>query len=259
MSLIAWTYIQYFLDNQKNLKMDWDLSWFWKQWSDWDTCKMYQRLRNANIKYLVIDPNVASIVMWEGNKSLFYRFFAKVNDNWKILEKWALMMLSELIDQWYAKLLYSNNLWATYWFSLSDDDLMAIFGEMDKEKLIYLRAQLAAARYMDNANELINWIWYIFNSRVQNWEVVQDIADVYWKDIELWKVLNTMNVYLNNRNSLPQMVSTLTQDERIMLIQFMNLFTLYQNPNWSQYQEYVNNIFTNSIAWGSQLIVVELL
>lgn len=257
--LIAWTYIQYFLDNQKNLLMDWNLTRFWEQWSDWNPCKMYQRLRNANIKYLVIDPNVASIVMWEGNKSLFYRFFAKVNDNWKILEKWALMMLSELIDQWYAKLLYSNNLWATYWFSLSDDDLMAIFGEMDKEKLIYLRAQLAAARYMDNANELINWIWYIFNSRVQNWEVVQDIADVYWKDIELWKVLNTMNVYLNNRNSLPQMVSTLTQDERIMLIQFMNLFTLYQNPNWSQYQEYVNNIFTNSIAWGSQLIVVELL
>lgn len=257
--LIAWTYIQYFLDNQKNILNDWSLTRFWEQWSDWDPCKMYQRLRNKNLKYLVIDPNVASIVMWEWNKSLFYRFFAKTNESWKIIEKWALMMLSELIDKWYAKLLYSNNLWATYWFTLSDEDLQAVFGQKSKEELIYLRAQLAAARYMDNANELINWIWLIFNDRVQDWAVIQDIADVYWKDIELWKVLNAMNVYLSNRNSLPQMASTLTQDEKVMLIQFMNLYMLAQNPNSSQYQEFVNNIFMNSIAWWSQLIVVELL
>ena len=257
--LIAWTYLQYFLDNQKNIFNDWSLTRFWEQWSDWDTCKMYWRLKNKNLKYLVIDPNIASIVMWEWNKSLYYRFFAKTNDNWKIIEKWALMMLAELIDEWYAKLLYSNNLWATYWFTLSDEDLQAVFGQKSKEELIYLRTQLAAARYMDNANELVNWIRNIFNSRIQKWEVVQDIADVYWKDIELWKVLNAMNVYLSNRNSLPQMASTLTQDEKIMLIQFMNLYSLSQNPNSSQYQEFVNNIFMNSIAWWSQLIVVELL
>ena len=257
--LIAWTYIQYFLDNQKNIMLDWSLNWFREQWSDWDTCKMYQRLKNANIKYLVIDPNIASIVMWDWNKSLFYRFFAKTNDSWKIIEKWALMMLSELIDQWYAKLLYSNNLWATYWFTLSDNDLMSIFGQMDHEDLIYLRAQLAAARYMDNANELFNWIWYIFNNRVWNWDVIQDIADVYWKQIELWKVINTMNVYLTNPKSVSQMVSTLSQDERVILFQFINLYNLAQSTDQSQYQSFVNNIFSNSIAWWSQLIVVELL
>ena len=263
--LIAWTYIQYFLDNQKNIKMDWSLDWFREQWSDWDTCKMYQRLKNAKIKYLVIDPNIASIVMWDWNKSLFYRFFAKTNNNWKIVEKWALMMLSELIDQWYAKLLYSNNLWATYWFTLSDEDLQSVFGsvfwQMNKEELIYLRAQLAAARYMDNANDLINWIWDIFNSRLINWDVIQDVADVYGKQIELWKVINTMNVYIKNWNtqSLSQMVSTLTQDERIMLIQFMNLYHLAQNQDPSQYQSFVNSIFSTSIAWWSQLIVIELL
>ena len=88
---------------------------------------------------------------------------------------------------------------------------------MSKEDLIYLRAQLAAARYMDNANELINWIWYIFNSRVWNGDVIDDIADVYWKQIESWKIKNTMNVYLSNSQSVSQMVSTLTQDERVML------------------------------------------
>lgn len=257
--LIAGTYLQYFLDNQKNIKIDWSLDWFREQWSDWDTCKMYQRLKNANLKYLVIDPNIASIVMWEWNKSLFYRFFAKTNENGKIIEKWALMMLSELIDQWYAKLLYSNNLWATYWFTLSDNDLMSVFGQMSKEDLIYLRSQLAAARYMDNANELVNWIRNIFNSRLWNWDVIQDIADVYWKQIELWKLINTVNVYLSNPRSVSQMVSTLTQDERIILFQFLNLYNLAQSADQSQYQSFVNNIFSNSIAWWSQLIVVELL
>ena len=259
--LIAWTYLQYFLDVQRNLLLDWSLTRFWEQWSDWDTCKMYQRLRKWNLKYLVIDPNVASIVMWDWNKSLFYRFFAKTNESWKIIEKWALMMLSELIDQWYAKLLYSNNLWATYWFTLSDEQLESVFGEMDKEKLIYLRAQLAAARYMDNSSELINWIWNIFVNRIYNWEAIQDIANVYWKDIELWKLINTMNVYLSNPNSpsVSQMISTLSQDERLVMLQYLNLYSLSQNPNWSQFQEYVNNIFMNSIAWWSQLIVVELL
>ena len=257
--LIAWTYIQYFLDNQKNILYDWNLSRFWEQWSDWDPCKMYQRLRNKNIKYLVIDPNIASIVMWEWNKSLFYRFFAKTNENWRIIEKWALMMLSELIDQWYAKLLYSNNLWATYWFTMDDDELIDIFGEMDKEDLIYLRAQLAAARYMSNVNELVNWIWNIFNDRVSNWMVAQDIADVYWKEIELWKIINAMNVYITNPKSAPEMISTLTQDERVILYQYIYLYKLAQNQNSSQYQNYVNNIFTTSIAWWSQLIVVELL
>ena len=257
--LIAWTYMQYFLDNQKNLNLDGGLNRFWEQWSDWDTCKMYQRLRNANIKYLVIDPNVASIVMWDWNKSLFYRFFAKTSDDWKIIEKWALMMLSELIDQWYAKLLYSNNLWAKYWFTLSDDELKSVFGEMNKEDLIYLRAQLSAARYMDNVNRLVWWIWEIFNNRIPNWDVISDIADVYGKQIELKKIINTMDEYLKKSQSLPQMVSTLTQDERIMLYQFISLYSLAKGSNQSQYQEFVNNIFMNSIAWWSQLIVVELL
>lgn len=256
--LIAWTYLQYFLDNQKNLNLDWSLTRFWEQWSDWDVCKMYQRLRKWNIKYLVIDPNVASIVMWDWNKSLFYRFFAKTNDSWKIIEKWALMMLSELIDQWYAKLLYSNNLWATYWFTLSDADLKSVYGEMDKDSLIYLRAQLAALRYMDNANELYQWVSNIFVSRIFDWNAIQDIADVYWKNIEFWKVFNSINVYLTNPESLSQMVSTLSQDERLILNQFLNLYIL-SSRDQSQFGDYVSSILSNSIAWWSQLIVVELL
>lgn len=56
--LIAGTYLQYFLDNQHNIKGDGMLDRFWEQTSDNNECKSYQRLRSNNIKYLVIDPNI---------------------------------------------------------------------------------------------------------------------------------------------------------------------------------------------------------
>ena len=56
--LIAGTYMQYFLKNQRNLQMDGMLNRFWKETSDGNLCKSYQRLQHDNIKYLVIDPNI---------------------------------------------------------------------------------------------------------------------------------------------------------------------------------------------------------
>lgn len=56
--LIAGTYMQYFLHNQYNLKNDGMLNRFREQTSDGNMCKSYQRLKNANLQYLVIDPNI---------------------------------------------------------------------------------------------------------------------------------------------------------------------------------------------------------
>lgn len=56
--LIAGTYLQYFLHNQKNVKLDGLLSWLWEQMSDYNSCKSYHRLDQQHIKYLVIDPNI---------------------------------------------------------------------------------------------------------------------------------------------------------------------------------------------------------
>jgi hypothetical protein len=56
--LIAGTYMAYFLDNQHNIKSDGMLSRFREQNSDGNMCKSYQRLRENNLKYLVIDPNI---------------------------------------------------------------------------------------------------------------------------------------------------------------------------------------------------------
>jgi len=257
--LIAGTYLQYFLHNQKNIKFDGMLGWFWEQWSDEDTCKTYHRLRSENLKYLVIDPNIATVVMWEWNESLFHRFFANVDPiSNKIVEKGSMIMLAQLIDEWYANLFYSNNLWAKYWFGLSDEELMGTFGNKSKEEITILRAQLAAARFMQNSNDLVAGIGQILNSRVSNGKAIWDIADVFGKVISEAKVINTMNVFLSDPNNVSVMVETLTQDERFVLIQYLNLYTTLQQNNIQQYQEMLNNILMTSLAGGSQLIVFEL-
>jgi len=257
--LVAGTYLPYFLDNQHNIRLDWMLWWFWEQASDWDACKAYHRLQNANLKYLVIDPNIATVVMWEWNESLFHRFFAKIDpSNGKIIDRGSMMMLAQLIDEWYLNLFYSNNLGAKYGFTLSDQDLKTIFGEKSKDDLIYLRAQLAAARFMTNANELVNVVGQIFSSRVNNWMAIWDIADVYGKQIEENKVTNTVNVFLSNPESAPAMVESLTQDERFVLVQYLNLYQSLQQNNTQQYQEILNSIMMTSLAGSSQLIIFEL-
>ena len=85
--IIAWTYIQYFLWNQRNIKWDWMLSDFWKKTSDWDLCKLYWRLKKDNVRYLIVDPNIGTVTMWEWNETLFYRFFAKLNGDGTNIEK----------------------------------------------------------------------------------------------------------------------------------------------------------------------------
>lgn len=255
---IAWTYLQYFLKNQKNIKIDWSMYQFWNAWNWVDLCLFYQRLKHVNIKYLVIDPNIVSIVMWDWNKSLFYRFFAKVNEDWKIIEKWSMFMLAELIKNWYAELMYSNNIGATYAFTLTDEEMKSIFGDMSDDDLTYLRIQLADARYMDNANELINAIAQIFTARVANWQAISDIADVYGKIVDPAKIVNAVNVYISSPQSLSTIVDTLTQDERYVLLNYLQIYSMSQQSNSSQYSEVLNTILSNSLAGGSQLMVFEL-
>lgn len=109
--LIAGTYMQYFLHNQHNLKNDGMLSRFREQTSDGNFCKSYQRLKKANLKHLVIDPNIGTVVMGEGNESLFNRFFAKKDPvTGKIQEDGAISMLVKLRSAGYIHLFGTNNL-----------------------------------------------------------------------------------------------------------------------------------------------------
>jgi len=259
--LIAGTYIQYFLGNQYNIKNDGMLSWFREQTSDGNMCKSYQRIKKANIKYLVIDPNIWTVVMGEGNESLFNRFFAKKDPvTWKIQEDGAISMLVKLRNAGFINLFSTNNLGAKYAFSLDDATLITKFGNMSTDELVFLRAKLAIARFFPDAQDLVNFIAETFTNRVSNGKAVGDIADVYGKIIDEAKVYTTANTILSQQwtpEQLQKNVEWLTQEERTILTQYLGLTNLLKG-NGAQYQEFLNNIIGQSLGGGSQLIVFEL-
>ncbi|OQB41920.1 MAG: hypothetical protein BWY04_00533 [candidate division CPR1 bacterium ADurb.Bin160] len=67
-----------------------------------------------------------------------------------------------------------------------------------------------------------------------------------------------MNVFLSNPENVSAMVASLTQDERFVLVQYINLYSTLKQNNIQQYQEMINSIMITSLAGGSQLIIVEL-
>jgi hypothetical protein len=56
---------------------------------------------------------------------------------------------------------------------------------------------------------------------------------------------------------LTKIIEWLSQDERLILTQYLGLVNLFKS-NATQYQEFVNNILGQSLGGGSQLIVFEL-
>jgi len=259
--LIAGTYIQYFLQNQHNIKFDGMLDWFWTETSDDNSCKSYQRLQESHIKYMVIDPNIGTVGMGEWNESLFNRFFAKVDPvTNKITEHGAISRLVQLRKDWYINLFSTNNLWAKYAFTVSDQTLENTFGPMDADALLLLRAKLSIARFFPNESQkLIDFIANTFTQRLSNWDAIGDIADVYGKTINETKVLQAavMMIKQTDVSQLQSLVLSLSQDERLILTQYVGLVNLMNAQN-TQYQDYLNSLLGQSLGGWSQLIVFEL-
>ena len=259
--LIAWTYMQYFLDNQHNLKMDGMLDRFREQNSDGNLCKSYQRLQQNNLKYLVIDPNIWTVVMGEGNESLFNRFFAKRDPvTGKIQEDWAISNLVKLRKAGYISLFSTNNLWAKYAFSLDDATLQARFWITTEDELVFLRAKLAIARFFSDSQDLVTFIGETFTKRVADGQAIGDIADVYGKTVDEDKLLITAQKVLSSQGASQELSATiegLSQDERLILMQYLGVVNLLKS-NSPQYQEFLNSLIGQSLGGWSQLIVFEL-
>lgn len=62
-NLIAGTYFQYWINKQSKLMGDGLLVELWTKFSDGNLCKSYLRLKDKKLKYMIIDPNIATIVM----------------------------------------------------------------------------------------------------------------------------------------------------------------------------------------------------
>lgn len=262
--LVAGTYIQYFLHNQKNLKQDGMLWRLREEMSDNDSCKTVQRLQKEHIKYLVIDPNIWTVGMGEGNETLFHRFFAKLDPvSNKIESHGVISMLMKMKQEWFLNLINTNNLWTKYALEISDTEMRTYFGQnLSKEDLLLTRAKLAVARYFQDANTYINAIANIFAKRIETGKAIGDIADVYGKGINEQKVASVAQQLLESGQVTAQMLETMTsnlsQDERTILLQYINLFQLYKSGN-SQLQNAINNILGQSLGGSSQIIVLELL
>lgn len=98
--LIAGTYMPYFVLNQYNIIGDGFLTSMREWFSDQDICRSYLRLQDKNLEYLVIDPNIASVVMGDGNIMLRDRMFAKIDPNTgKIIKHGSISMLAKLVSK----------------------------------------------------------------------------------------------------------------------------------------------------------------
>lgn len=253
---IAGTYLQYFLHNQHNV----GAADIYKTTSDGNTCKSYLRFQRDNWKYIVIDPNILSVVMGEWNESLMHRFFAKRNPvTGRIDEDGEMTMLVKMWYDDYLHLFSTNNLWAKYAFSLSDEVLSQSFGLTGRDDLVFLRAKMGVARFFPDAQELIGFIGNTFVQRIGNGQAVGDVADVFGKIIDEKKVLTAVQQVAGNTDptKTTAIVDALTQDERFVLAQYLGLYNLLRQ-NSPQFQEAVNQILSQSVSGSSQVIIFEL-
>lgn len=255
--LIAGTYLQYFLHNQKNIRLDNLLNWFWRETSDNNSCKSYQRLKNNNLKYLVIDPNIATVVMGDWNKSLFYKFFGNVDEvTGKLKYHGTLTMIGQMIKDWYVSLWWSNNLGAKYWYSLSDEQIAIFFGTTDVEQILLRRAKLATARFhQTEAQKLITFIVNTFVTRMWDGQALWDIADIYGFQIDTDKVLQAAMLAIAKQQ--PD-IASLTNDERAVLSQYLYYYQLLSSGDQNSAYQSISELVYKSMWASSQLIIFEL-
>lgn len=258
--ILAWTYIQYFLWNQWNIKNDWMLSDFWKKTSDWDLCKLYWRLKKDDIRYLIIDPNIGTVTMWEWNETLFYRFFWKLSEDQARIEKdGTILSLMRLAKEWYLKLLSTNNVWAKYAFTLTDDEIMSyLWWNLSEDELILQRGKMAVLQYFNDADSIFWLIANIFINRIMNdrekW--IEDIANIYWLEVDAKKIASAADIFI--KWSQNWNIEDLDQNERAVLVNYLNIYMAYTQWQTENWQSMIQNLLINSVSWWSQVIALEL-
>lgn len=270
--LIAWTYLQYFLDNQNNIISDWLLTQFWQWWSDENTCNLTLRLQNKKIKYLVIDPNIWSVVMGWGNSTLFDRFVAKIDSKTnKIIQHGTMSMLGKMVKDWYLKLIMTNNMWAKYAYVLSDKEIESSINSLPTEELktrmlqafynepLLFRSKLAVPRFFWNeSQDFFVLIGTIFQQRLSQNSWLEDLANILWKDVKIENLLIWMKALQTPWTNLTNLNKQLNDDERTVIGYYTAISQRQQANDTKWVQEIITQLLQSSLAWWSQLITFEL-
>jgi hypothetical protein len=125
--------------------------------------------------------------------------------------------------------------------------------------LILTRAKMAVLQYFDDANSIFSSIAWIFLSRIMNdtkwW--IEDIANIYWYEIDSDTVASIAASYINWQTS-GEFVKDLTQNERLVLLTYINLYLWYKQRWESAISSQIQSLLLSSVTWGSQIIALEL-
>jgi hypothetical protein len=248
---IAGTYIRYFVEDQSHIKYDAFLTWLREKFSDNNVCNSYLRLWDQKIRYVAIDLNIGTVVQWEWNRSLFDRFFARVNTvTNSIEEEGVISMLISLNQQWYIKYLSSNNIWAKYAFTMWD----TLFNGLEGEQLRLFKSRMAVARYFRNDVQLMDSLVQIAQQRVQDATFVTDIADMLWLEVR-----EEVLVGLIRSNQITQQqIEPLTEYERRALSQYLWFASMLESSP-DEFVQQMRQTIQQSINNPNQILSLEVL
>jgi hypothetical protein len=86
-----------------------------------------------------------------------------------------------------------------------------------------------------------------------------DVADIFGRDVNPDTLLPIAQqlVWSNNlTQELQTQIARLNQDERFILTQYVNIYSMSRS-NPEQYQQTISSLLQQSLAWGSQIIILE--
>ena len=272
MAIIGWTYMRYFVNNQNKINADQFLMWLWRMGSDQNVENTYKRFKAYNLKDIVIDPNIASVVMGTWNISLWYRYFGKVDKNGNLTEKWVLPMFVDLASKGYLDYGFTNNLGIKYALIYSDEELSKILWINDLNKVRKIRYELTALKFLPRD------IGFVYPDSNLWMKMYEEWIDAFYKIMvyRLQKALKNNDLYdfasdLADVNGLyvPDMQKILSEwisaetfdkmtiDEKTLVLQLMNILNqVAQNP--ASTQQVLRPIIQNALAGRAQLLFVKV-
>jgi hypothetical protein len=110
-----------------------------------------------------------------------------------------------------------------------------------------MRARFATVRFRGNQQQMIDVLSQIFTERVTNGKALGDIADVYGKVIDEAKLTNLVNkASTSGFPSIQPSIKELSQDERFVLLNYLNILTTY-NKQPAQFGSIATNIINQSL------------
>lgn len=244
--IIAGTYLPYFLHNQHGIKSDGFLIDLRKNVSDNDPCKTYLRLADQKTQYIVIDPNIASVVMGGGNSTLRDRIFAKMDaTQHHVVEEGSMTMIAKMISNGYMSLASTNMINARYAFTLSYDQLKAVYPSMSDDENLF-RTKLATLRFWPEAQQLFSALGTIFTQRMSRGEAIGDIASILGKSVDESKIQALATSILTQKKLVADAIANLNADEKMVLVQYLSLYNMMKTNN-QQYQQVVGSFLQQSV------------